>query len=396
MIIYQLFAMAANNIRERYLDLAGGQKETNPHHSPDNNQQMRGVIPVVTDDRFAPSTPLQNPDTTAPRSEEYLPLLKPAPETASHDAIEKPEDTPEENEHPQTKLTSRDTYFFRQKTKLDYRLKLSFDLQAVSRTLVSLAEGDNEAAVQDLAAGNFGLGVDFKLKGKQDTLTNMLNADSENLPAQQMHNKTKIASRQVQQIALQSRDFAVQAFYRQATKVMNSLKVTERDNFRHSVSKFAYRFTLDSKMSFAFLQRFNVQTGDVAAEIPEAVNGYVTSAGTVAEKGTTEMISAFFDAVDAYLDGAEDQIVERVNRFFDMAQQQLGVNSDFIEQARDNLLETVENFFDRVDNALDTLQSFFIPEEMEEPGLVQPVLTTAPDEPVNPEVNTAQTLTAVS
>lgn len=176
-------------------------------------------------------------------------------------------------------------------------------------------------------------------------------------------------SRQVQQIAIQNRQFAVRAFHREATDIMKSLKVTEQDGYRQTVNKFAYRFTMDSQLSFSFLERFNVQTREVTDQIPESLSDYVTSAGNVADKATTDMMVAFFDAVDAYLNGAEEQIVDKVNQFFDMAAEELGLSGALVDQARDHLLGTIESFFNRVDNALADLESRFVPSDLVQPTL---------------------------
>ena len=82
----------------------------------------------------------------------------------------------------------------------------------------------------------------------------------------------------------------------------------------------------------------------------------MTSAGNVAESGTTEMMSAFFDGVDAYLDGAEETLIAKAEQFFDLAAEQLGISEELVDFAKEQFVGTISSFFDRVDSAIDSLR----------------------------------------
>ncbi len=359
--IHHLFAIAARNLRDHYLGLANGHPESDrsgAYHSAKWHPRFTRQASV---DRWEPSPQAQyvipnvNIATQQP--------IPPEPEAQLPDQAPDTVDC-----EPQSEVQPEATYFFRQRARLDYQLDLRFDLQAVTWTAQQLSEGDL-GALERLTAASFGFAAAMDFKGKQITETNMAGVEGEAAPSNQVKDRSLTKAHQVQRIAAQSRNFAVRAFHHEAAHVMKSLKVSEQDGYRRTVSKFAYRFMMDSRLSFAFLERFNVQTQDVAEQMPDSLGDYVASAGNAAEKATPEIIGAFFDAVDAYLDGAEEQIIEKVNQFFDMVAEELGLSGELVEAARDHLLETVASFFSRVDSALADLESRFIPSDLVQPTL---------------------------
>jgi hypothetical protein len=386
--ILGLFAIAARNLRNHYLGLA------NIHSGSDRNNTYNRAkwyprhIPEVNVDRWEPSLQAQNiiPNNNVPTEQpKSTEPEAPLPDQSSNpvDSESKPEVQPES------------TYFFRRKAHLDYQLDLRFDLHAITQTVQQFSEGDLEA-LEELTAANFGLAAAMGFKGKQVVETNMPEVEGEALPPTQTNERSLTRAHQVQHIAVQSRNFALRAFHHEATHTMKSLKVTEQDGYRRTVNKFAYRFTMDSRLSFAFLERFNVQTQDVAEQMPESLGDYLTSAGNTAEKATPEIIGAFFDAVDAYLEGAEEQIIEKVNQFFDMAAEELGLSDELVDVARDHLLETIESFFNQVDNALADLESRFVPSDLVQPTLPAGEPEILPAEYENPAVSEKKAEIAVA
>ncbi|MEA3296972.1 MAG: hypothetical protein U9R56_03830, partial [candidate division Zixibacteria bacterium] len=177
------------------------------------------------------------------------------------------------------------------------------------------------------------------------------------------HMKLKNWSKAIQstRLAYQDRNFALQAFHREAEDIRRSLDVKVRNGHRRVTNKVALRFRMDNRFELSFLNRFNVQTKNVAETAPDAVGSYLDSTGNVTEKGTTEMMTAFFNAVDSYLNGSEEKIIAKASEFFDMAASELGFSSEIVDAAREQLLGTVESFFNRVDMAVDKLESNFYP-----------------------------------
>jgi len=345
MDIAGFFATIASNYREKYLNLA---------------QRFTPEMPVLTQQPEA-TTPVSAPEAPTTPVDEYLPTADPIPEKTPNSTT-----VPENNQTNETNAPTGEipveqkpdgTYYYQRQARLDYQLNLQFDLAAITRTVENMAEGDTEA-IEEFTAGGFGLHVGFDIKGIQRVRTNVAELDD---PTRR-HQLTEAKSRRAGQFAAQSRDFAVKSFFKEASRVHRSLNENASGTHRQTVSRFAARFRLDNQFSFAHLQRFNVQTERVASESPDNVANYVGSAGQVAEGGSGAMMTAFFDAVDAYLDDSEQAILDKVTAFFDAAAEDLGFSGAMVEQARTHLTDTISGFFDRVETAMAGMESRFAPQ----------------------------------
>lgn len=374
-----LFANIASNYREKYLNLA---QKFNPIQMPD---------PVKLPE---PRPEVGTPDSPSAPVDDYTP---------SRDTVaaEKPDGavTPNKTEGSETNATGESnqtgetgdteapagdvpverkpdgTYYYQRQAKLDYKLNLEFDLAAISRTVESIADGET-TAIEELTAGGFGLHVGFDIKGSERVRTNMTEMDD----TSRKHEVTKAKSRRAGMFAANSKDFAVKSFFKEASRVHRSLKEQSRGAHRTAVNKFAARFRLDNQFSFAHLQRFNVQTEQVASQSPDNVAGYVGSAGQVAETGSGQMMSAFFGAVDSYLGESEQAVLDKVTAFFDAAAEDLGFSGAMVEQARTHLTDTISGFFDRVETALAGMESRFVPQTeipmpdvIPDPAVIEPL-----------------------
>ncbi|MBU8934952.1 MAG: hypothetical protein KOO62_13280 [candidate division Zixibacteria bacterium] len=259
------------------------------------------------------------------------------------------------------------TYTFMRNAHLEYKLDLEFDLAAISRTARYLSGGDT-TGVDQLFAGGFGLSADFALKGFEISKSNLPDAEegAGNLQARGM---SHAASRQAGMFQANSRDFALESFFREATNQQRSQNVLVRDGYRRSVNKFAFRFKMDSQFSFANLQRFNVQTRNVAEQMPDSLGKYISTAGDVAQGGTNDMMATFFDSVDAYLNQAEEQLLAKTVGAFEQAAEELGFTGAMVDVARDHLTDSIESFFGRVDTAMSDIRSQFAPGTIPQPEI---------------------------
>ncbi len=349
--IASFFAAAASSLRDRYWSLAEGIDSNDS--SPLNPR--RGFIPSeprqVTTDRYEPSGNSPVTDNTEATA---LPATKDQPPA---------EPTPQDESSPS--LRPDGTYYFMRRARLDYRMQLQFDLAAFTRSVQQAADGNAEA-VEEFAAAGFGLTAALDFKGREVVQTNMTeNSGTEGGTTPTVWQTAR--GRQAAAFGYQSRNFAVESFRREAVNIRRASKVTDFDGHRRTVNKFSLRFMLDNSFSFAFLDRFNIQTRDVAEQVPESLSSYLASAGNMAESGTSEMMAAFFDAVDGYLDEAEVTLADNVGRFFDLAAEALGFSGEMVDSAKVQLTETVASFFDQVETALASLQSRFLPPEAELP-----------------------------
>lgn len=355
------FATIASNYREKYLSLA---QQFNPPNMPAPIQQPEPTTPVSAPE--APTTPV----------DEYLPTGDPIPEKTTSSVV-----TPENNQTNETNAPAGEvpveqkpdgTYYYQRQARLDYQLNLEFDLAAITRTVESMADGDTEA-IEEFAAAGFGLHVGFDIKGMQRVQTNVAELDD----SARRHQLTEAKSRRAGRFAAQSRDFAVKSFFKEASRIHRSFNENASGTHRQAVNRFAARFRLDNQFSFAHLQRFNVQTEQVATQSPDNVANYVGSAGQVAEGGSGAMMTAFFDAVDAYLGESEQAILDKVTAFFDAAAEDLGFSGAMVEQARTHLTETISGFFDRVETAMAGMESRFVPQ------VGTPIPDVIPDPPAD-------------
>lgn len=319
--------------------------------------------------------------TTPVKTDSYVPSSETVPEaTQPADQNKAADDTKQTKNSPVAK-NADGTYYYRREARLDYQLDLRFDLATIARSVQQLSEGDT-AEIQNLIAGGFGLSADFTASGYERIATNMTDgtaADGKSIQKQMTRNSSALAI--AERFAQQDRAYALQGFYRQASKVRSSLHESVKDGHRQTTNKIAIRFQMDSKFSFALAERFNIQTQQVAEQKPDSLNGYLDSAGQVASSGTADLMAKFFDAVDGYLADSESSVRSQVDEFFTMATEQLGFDAGLVAAARDQLLGSVDSFFDRVSSAMGSLEALYAPSGAN-PGATPSVEPPAPTQTV--------------
>ena len=390
MMMLGFLANIANNFRNHYLQLVNNiQKYNQPTGFNYTNRPPSQSTPLAPVDTYEPTadTGQTKPEKTANTS--HLPPATDTKQAKKTDTTPAAQPTdeyiPSKDKNTDSDSAPNDaTYYFKRMAKLDYKLDMRFDLRAILSTARSIADGE-VAQVDEFAAAGFGFQADFNIKGMEITQTNRVDsADSDTLS----RNKSivKFRNRQASQFTAQSRNFAVESFRQVATRMRSSHTVLNNGTYQQAINRFSARFRMDGNFSFANLQRFHVQTKRVAEEISDAAQKYVDTAGKVAQSGTTEMMATFFDAVDAYLDKAEDTLLEKVVGFFDQAAQELGFSGTMVDAAREQLTGTIERFFDRVDIAMSQIESQFVPEDMIQPTLPTDVPTVEPIPDVDPAV----------
>jgi len=245
------------------------------------------------------------------------------------------------------------TYSFQRQARLDYALNLSFDLGTVTRLAESYANGQ-AVDLEQLSQAGFGLSADLTFSGYQ-----RIKASGDDLAAELGNQslKDKSSSAAATRGAYQSREVEAAWFSQESSSVRRSLKSQYRNGHLRASNKLEMRFRLDSGFRLNQIGRFNDQTGRLADDQEQALPGYFDSVGALADQAGGGSLNAFFDAVDAYLDGIEDQLVERAETFFGTATDELGFSGELVSIAQDQLTGSIENFFTRVDAALDQLQS---------------------------------------
>ncbi|MEK7775357.1 MAG: hypothetical protein AAB305_05685 [Candidatus Zixiibacteriota bacterium] len=261
------------------------------------------------------------------------------------------------------------TYFFQRKSRLDYMMNLRFNLGAFTQAAEKASEGDNQA-LEELVVAGFGLRADLKFKGHQEISTNMPDEEAAMNFNSRNESRLMTTARMAALVASGNRAYALSAFYKEAESVRRTMNVSEHNGHRQAVSSFAARYSLDSRFSFAFLQRFNTQTRDVVEKTPNQIGNYLSAATGLAGQSSPQLMATFFDAVDTYLGDAEKQITAKAEEFFTMAAAEMGLSGEIVDTAKNQLIDRIEGFFNRVENALDLVESKFVPSPSEAPTAV--------------------------
>jgi hypothetical protein len=305
------------------------------------------------------------PQGYVPRANESTPQAT-APKTDCAE-IDHGKKAPEENK----------TYYFQKKSRLDYMMNLQFNLAAFVQAAEQASEGDTKA-LDELVVAGFGLSADLKFKGHQEISTNMTDGTA----VQNLHTKSESRSsttaRMAALVASGDKAYALSAFYKEAESVRRNMKVSEHNGHRQAVSSFAMRYRLDSTFSFAFLQRLNTQTTAVTEQAPDQVGNYLSTAGGLAEQSSPQLMATFFDAVDAYLGDAEQQLTAKAEQFFTMATEEMGLSGEMVDIAKSQLLDRIEGFFNRVEAALDQVETKFVSAPATPPSPIPTPETPAP------------------
>lgn len=377
--ISEFFNSIAGNFINRYRELAR-----------QNNYLPKIATPTEVEP--VPTTPTTDSVEISPEAQKAAESNSPTPTTATTadapaandetgEATDNDESAPATTEEPADDGLSDYTQKLKQLSRLDYKMDLEFNLNSLTSVIQSLSEGDS-AAVEEFADANFGLSADMSFRG-----FSQVNAQGDFDTDKQVTNaKAGYNSNQATRYAAESRNFRLDSFMNEATTLRRGMHQSSQGNHYLAVNKFALRYQYDGGMDFSFLNRFNIQTKQVSEAMPESLDNYLTSAGNVAESGTTEMMAAFFDAVDSYLAQAESDLSAKAGQFFDMAAEELGLSGDLVGVAKNNLTNSIDSFFNRVNNAVDMLQSRYAPESIE-PTVVEPPVTVVDPTVVNDEIN---------
>ncbi len=398
-----LFSSFANNLLNHYQQMISDIKSnrTPQHFTQSTTDTMPGKIAdanvPLTEDSYNQSIIPTNPND-----------IKDVPLAPSNDSVNNTDNNsvpvnsdtfvpsgeePETGEELPANIQPDGTYNFKSSSQLNYKLDLSFDLAAISRTVRYLSEGD-VTQVEQLSAAGFGLSADFALKGHQIVKSSYENADGSNRMTEHFRGRNMSRMNQASAFLANSRDFKVQSFQREASRIRSSFDVINHNGHSRAINKLSMRYQMDSSFSFANMERFNVQTTKVADQAPESLSDYFSNTGNLAETGSNELMATFFNAVDGYLDQAEENLLEKTVAFFEQAAQELGFSEPMIAMAKDHLVSTIEGFFDRVDSAINNLESMFIPNQVEPEVEVvpEPAVVDMPfDEPDNPDAGKAET-----
>ncbi|UCG62493.1 MAG: hypothetical protein JSV52_04190 [Candidatus Zixiibacteriota bacterium] len=359
--IFDLFSSIADNFANRYLEMI--QNSAIRRLALKYDDAPRQDCPATTEnaDTYEPSSETTTQATMLEDSSDPAVTDTTEPAIGGSDKVIVSDPQPEITEEMPLQ-----PYRFRHHTHFNYEVRLQFQLQAIASLAQQIADGETVSQEELIAAG-FGLQAAMNFSGKQTVEAGEGNA----LGDGHGRNASLVKARQARVVAAQSRNFALESFSRESLRIKRSMDLKTGEAYQRAVNRFSLRYRMDTQFSFALLNRFNVQTERFTEADPANVTDYVNTAGGVAEDGTSDMMAAFFDAVDAYLDQAEEALLVKANEFLDLAAEELGYSQDMIAAARGHVTGTIKSFFDQVDDAVAGLESFFLPQQTE---------STQPDE----------------
>lgn len=354
MMYNNLFASAADAILSRYRSYLNDRPATQPTPEPTSQPQTETKPATeVSDESNSGGIDSRSPQTTQDATSTSTTKTPTVASDSNDDAVTAGDNDSYEPTETPAAPTDQPTYSFQRKAQMSYQLRLEFELSTLERVVSSLADGDEEAVEQFVAAG-FGLSADFNVRGHQVTRTQMTGDDI-------TQGQSRAVSRQRARfnrmglMQYQDRSFGLQSFFKEAMSVRSKMKTYQVDGFSKTVNKFALRYRLDSSFSMAHLSRFTGQASQMADQKSADLGNYLNAAGAVAETGTNDMMATFFNAVDDYLAGAEQAMLEKAGMFFDQAASELGFEGEMTQFARDQIIGSVQSFFDRVESAVSSL-----------------------------------------
>lgn len=253
----------------------------------------------------------------------------------------------------------------RVRAEAEIRVRMSFSMRTIANAVERLENGELSTA-EAFEQTRIALSVRMSAHGQSVTETEL--GQGEALNPQTASQKLKFTQRAAARYGVESKDFELRGFFREALKIRERMSVEQQGTHQRVVRQFALRYRFDAKFSLEHLQRFNSNTEAVNEAAPDETGGFLAASGALAQSGSNDMVSAFFDAVESYLNHAHDQLTESVGYFVDAASSELGGLSEGMVSDLEGLLTgRIDAFFGRVEGSLAQLESRYLPQVTEQP-----------------------------
>jgi hypothetical protein len=248
----------------------------------------------------------------------------------------------------------------RVRAEAEIRMRMSFSLRTIASAVERLENGELTAS-EAFEKTRIALSVDMSARGRSVTDTELV--EGQEFAPQSATSKLKLQQQAAARYGAESGDFKLRGFLRDAMKIRDRLSVEQQGAHQRVVRQFELRYRFDAKFSLSHLERFNANTEAVNQAAPDQTSGFLAASGALAKSGSNEMVSAFFDAVENYLDSAHDQLTQSVDYFVDAASSQLGELSQGMVSDLEGLLTgRIDAFFGRVEESLSQLESRYLPQ----------------------------------
>ncbi|MCD6161910.1 MAG: hypothetical protein J7K40_05790 [candidate division Zixibacteria bacterium] len=290
------------------------------------------------------------------------------------------ENQPSPSTQTQTELTE-------QKFLNMVNLNLDFNIEDFEKVLTTIVEDAQDGNFEVAAINNIdiGLNVDFQAKAK---MTETYRIDGNNADAKGIEfERNKTQQMRELKALMKTREFEANLFYRENLKANYSSKKHYADGFIRVSRKLAIRYTQDISLNLKSLNMYNEQARDLTDD--EDIKNYLSNTETMVDNPeiSGELIGQFFETVQLYIDKAENNLIEKVNSYFNNLTQQLGVNPEYLGDTKERLLESVSVFFDKVDQTVNSFRNNHIADEQTTEQITEP--ETAADNTTEPVEQTA-------
>jgi hypothetical protein len=359
--------------------------------SPAGEYQSPGLedssSPDAIEDQASEKTEAVQPSGETETPEDSIELTSHVPESTPEvpPAIYSPEmivkdvaeDDPEPPAENQPDETDDDVLLARSKASARLNLDMVFNLAEFTQTVAALAEDAEDGEINTLTYSDLAIGLHTDLKAKAFIKEDYRILEGEGNPLPTAHSKQWSLFNRLEATLMRSRGFEAAAFYRESLNTSQKLRQTYSQGFLRVARKLSMRYTQDFQLNLRALNLYNNQAQ--ALDQTGNIGAYLGNVEIMADSPDTpgDLIGQFFEAVQSYLDGAEDKLIEKIDAFFENLAAEMGVDTSFLDGARESLISSVDSFFDRVDQAVGSIEGRYIespeePEPIEPPGDMEP------------------------
>lgn len=258
-------------------------------------------------------------------------------------------------------------------------LNMKFNLADFERIVTRLAQDAQDGALETTTTNKFSMGLhtDLNIIARVDqkiTYENPEALDQSNL------NKNigyRVNEKNARQIQLQSRQFKAESFYHESLSKRFQLDKSFSDGYLRISRKMSMRYTQDSSFSFSSLQKYSQQTE--ALEKTGNAEQYLNTTEALVDNQDVSgaLIGEFFGMVDNYMDQAEDKLLNKIDDFFNDLNSQVGIEAKYTDRTKELLVSSVKSFFDKVEMAVNGVESRHIAPATDVQGQVAPAANSA-------------------
>lgn len=260
--------------------------------------------------------------------------------------------------------------------KLD--LKMAFSLSDFQQLVTAVAEDAQDGELDTATYSNLNLGFRADLNAQALVKETYKTVEGQDGVTDAQNYKDKVKYNNFETSMVKSRGFEAASFYRESLNSSFKIKQTNRDGFMQVARKLSVRYTQDFALNMQTMGQFNSQAK--ALDQSGNLQSYLGSTETLVDspQSSADLIGQFFDTVGTYLDGAEEKLIDKIDGFMSSLASEMGIDSSFLSGAKDSMVSNIRSFFDRVDQAISTVQTNYIPQQPQ-PETIAP--------PQNPELS---------